>query len=74
MELSFLTILAFPKASRSGFDYNATNTIKFHTLHLAIDLKLNTYSHVHDHIPKMVSLGNSKVKTSLIFKLKLPIS
>jgi hypothetical protein len=74
MELSFLIILAFPKASSSGFDSNATNNIKFHTLHLAVDLKLNTCSHVHDHIPKTVSLGNSKVKTSFILKLKLPIN
>jgi hypothetical protein len=36
---SFRTVSAFPKASRSGFDYNTTNTIKFHTLYLAIDLE-----------------------------------
>jgi len=36
---SFRTVSAFSKASRSGFDCNTTNTIKFHTLYLAIDLE-----------------------------------
>jgi hypothetical protein len=39
LELSFRTVSAFAKASRSGFDCNTTNTIKSHTLYLAIDLE-----------------------------------
>jgi hypothetical protein len=35
LELLVRIVSAFPKASRSGFDCNTTNTIKSHTLYVA---------------------------------------